>query len=109
MHLFVCCLTGDGLRAQTQRQKYNTLGTQIRKLEYEARTTAAAAAASSASTQPGAPSFLQEARNKLTKLRTQLDELVAPECLLCGQTSIAYIDKPFMARDEQQEASSWTV
>lgn len=92
----------------SQKTRYNNLCTQIRTLEWQARTTAAAAAAASGEGGQQA-NLLGVARSKLAKLRGQLDELVAPECLLCGQTSITFIDRPFVSRDEQQEASTWAI
>ena len=37
-------------------------------------------------------------------LKTQLDELVAGECVRCGDAMIRAIDKPFIADDQLGEA-----
>ena len=40
----------------------------------------------------------------------QLDELVAQECVLCGDAMIRSIDKPFIAEDDMDAAvRSWSV
>ncbi|KAG9067424.1 hypothetical protein KI688_012207 [Linnemannia hyalina] len=46
---------------------------------------------------------------KLELLRDELDDLVASECLLCGELMIKTIDQPFLADDEIELELSWGV
>ncbi|KAG0232703.1 hypothetical protein BGW42_007957 [Actinomortierella wolfii] len=46
---------------------------------------------------------------KLEKLREQLDDFVASECLLCGEMMIKTIDQPFVSPDERELEISWSV
>ncbi|KAF9428590.1 hypothetical protein BGZ94_001853 [Podila epigama] len=46
---------------------------------------------------------------KLELLRDELDDLVASECLLCGELMIKTIDQPFLANDELDLELSWGV
>ncbi|KAG0294707.1 hypothetical protein BGZ96_000616 [Linnemannia gamsii] len=46
---------------------------------------------------------------KLELLRDELDDLVASECLLCGELMIKTIDQPFLADDELELELSWGV
>ncbi|KAF8953441.1 hypothetical protein CPC16_003759 [Podila verticillata] len=46
---------------------------------------------------------------RLELLRDELDDLVASECLLCGELMIKTIDQPFLAFDEKELESSWGV
>lgn len=96
------------LFSEQQRQLFTNLGGQIRQLESQARSTAAAQAASGGSS-GGSGGALAEARSRMQKLRGQLDDLVAPECLLCGENSLQSIDKPFIAANEVHEAESWAI
>ena len=76
-----------------QKQKYNWLLGQIRLLD---------------TSKPSGNQNVDEGRrNKFLKVRAQLDELIAPECLLCGSISIDLIDKPFF--EEGLESHSWQL
>ncbi|KAG0263918.1 hypothetical protein DFQ27_001570 [Actinomortierella ambigua] len=46
---------------------------------------------------------------KLEVLRDEMDELVASECLLCGEMMIKTIDQPFVSSDERELELSWSV
>ncbi|KAF9438781.1 hypothetical protein BGZ76_004857 [Entomortierella beljakovae] len=46
---------------------------------------------------------------RLELLRDELDDLVASECLLCGELMIKTIDQPFVLHDEYEEELSWGV
>ncbi|KAG0207106.1 hypothetical protein BGX28_001582 [Mortierella sp. GBA30] len=46
---------------------------------------------------------------QLELLRDELDDLVASECLLCGELMIKSIDQPFLADDELELELSWGV
>ncbi|KAF9575733.1 hypothetical protein EC968_001923 [Mortierella alpina] len=46
---------------------------------------------------------------QLELLRDELDDLVASECLLCGELMIKTIDQPFLANDELELELSWGV
>lgn len=46
---------------------------------------------------------------RLELLRDELDDLVASECLLCGELMIKTIDQPFLANDELELELSWGV
>ncbi|KAJ3120771.1 hypothetical protein HK098_004251 [Nowakowskiella sp. JEL0407] len=42
-------------------------------------------------------------------LKEELDELVAGECVLCGDTIIKMIEKPFIMHDETEIVQSWII
>ncbi|KAF9902355.1 hypothetical protein BX616_001970, partial [Lobosporangium transversale] len=46
---------------------------------------------------------------RLELLRDELDDLVASECLLCGELMIKTIDQPFLSSDEHELELSWGV
>ncbi|KAG0029033.1 hypothetical protein BGZ81_004192 [Podila clonocystis] len=46
---------------------------------------------------------------RLELLRDELDDLVASECLLCGELMIKTIDQPFLGNDELELELSWGV
>ncbi|KAI1305565.1 hypothetical protein EDD11_004922 [Mortierella claussenii] len=46
---------------------------------------------------------------RLELLRDELDDLVASECLLCGELMIKTIDQPFVLSDELELELSWGV
>jgi len=46
---------------------------------------------------------------RLELLRDELDDLVASECLLCGEMMIKTIDQPFLSNDEVDLELSWGV
>ncbi|KAG0306462.1 hypothetical protein BGZ98_002342 [Dissophora globulifera] len=46
---------------------------------------------------------------RLELLRDELDDLVASECLLCGEMMIKTIDKPFVSNEELDLELSWGV
>ncbi|KAG0369768.1 Pep3/Vps18/deep orange family-domain-containing protein [Gamsiella multidivaricata] len=46
---------------------------------------------------------------RLELLRDELDDLVASECLLCGELMIKTIDQPFLSNDEHELELSWGV
>lgn len=94
---------------EPQRQQFSNLQGNIRQLESQARSTAAAAAAGGGGGGGGGGGVLAETRSRLQKLRAQLDELVAPECLLCGDHSLQSIDKPFILPSEASEAHTWHI
>ncbi|KAJ3040940.1 hypothetical protein HDV00_010151 [Rhizophlyctis rosea] len=43
------------------------------------------------------------------KLKEELDDLVANECVLCGDLMIRSVDKPFVRPDETDEIASWAL
>ncbi|KAF9207124.1 hypothetical protein BGZ49_001112 [Haplosporangium sp. Z 27] len=46
---------------------------------------------------------------RLELLRDEMDDLVASECLLCGELMIKTIDQPFLTSDEHELELSWGV
>ena len=47
--------------------------------------------------------------SKLEKLKDDLDDLIAGECLLCGDVIIKSIADPFIQPSEMLEIESWAV
>ena len=43
----------------------------------------------------------------LTRLRDELDGIVAAECILCGEAMIRSVDRPFLKADE--DAAGWSL
>ena len=48
----------------------------------------------------------QELRDKL---QAELDNIIAAECPLCGSVMIQSINKPFISKEEESEASLWSI
>jgi hypothetical protein len=46
---------------------------------------------------------------RLDVLRDELDDIIASECLLCGDLMIKTIDQPFIANNEHELELSWGV
>lgn len=47
--------------------------------------------------------------SRAEQLKEQMDDLVASECLLCGEAMIKSIDRPFVEETEQEEIESWAI
>lgn len=45
---------------------------------------------------------------ELSRLQTQLDEIVAGECVLCGNMMVNSIDEPFFDPNDE-ESASWLI
>lgn len=43
------------------------------------------------------------------QLKEELDDIVAGECVLCGEIMIKTIDQPFIGEDEVDVVMSWSV
>lgn len=48
----------------------------------------------------------QELRDKL---QTELDTIIAAECPLCGSVMIQSVNKPFISKEEEEEALMWSI
>lgn len=48
----------------------------------------------------------QEMRDKL---QSEIDGIVAAECPLCGSVMIQSINKPFISKEEEEEAALWSI
>ena len=48
----------------------------------------------------------QELRDKL---QAELDNIIAAECPLCGSVMSQSINKPFISKEEEAEASLWSI
>lgn len=48
-------------------------------------------------------------KTRIEKLKSDLDDLVANECVYCGQIMIDSIDQPFISLDENDMVLSWMV
>ena len=48
----------------------------------------------------------QELRDKL---QSEMDAIVAAECPLCGSVMIQSINKPFISKEEENEAMLWSI
>lgn len=46
---------------------------------------------------------------KIEQLREELDDIVASECVLCGDIMVKSIDQPFIGDEEIEVASSWSI
>ncbi|CAG8443951.1 10866_t:CDS:10 [Ambispora leptoticha] len=46
---------------------------------------------------------------KVDQLKDELDDLVASECILCGDIMIKSIEQPFIKEEESEILASWTV
>lgn len=46
---------------------------------------------------------------KIEQLREELDDIVASECVLCGDIMIKSIDQPFIGDEEMEVAASWAI
>ncbi|ORE23499.1 hypothetical protein BCV71DRAFT_1797 [Rhizopus microsporus] len=46
---------------------------------------------------------------KIDQLREELDDIVASECILCGETMIKSVDQPFIDDDELDVITSWAI
>jgi len=43
------------------------------------------------------------------QIKAELDELIAGECLFCGENMIKTIDMPFIQLDESDVLKSWQI
>lgn len=49
-------------------------------------------------------------RSNLERLRTELDDMVASECLFCGTAMIRTIERPFVSSESEADViESWRV
>lgn len=48
----------------------------------------------------------QEMRDKI---QSEIDGVVAAECPLCGSVMIQSINKPFISKEEEEEAALWNI
>lgn len=46
---------------------------------------------------------------KVDQLKDELDDLVASECILCGDMMIKTIEKPFINDEESDLLASWAI
>lgn len=46
---------------------------------------------------------------KVEQLREELDDIVASECVLCGDVMIKSIDQPFIGDEEMDVAATWAI
>jgi hypothetical protein len=46
---------------------------------------------------------------KIDQLHEELDDIVASECILCGDIMIKSIDQPFIGDEELDIATSWAI
>lgn len=46
---------------------------------------------------------------KIDQLREEFDDIVASECVLCGETMIKSIDQPFISDEELDVVTSWAI
>lgn len=46
---------------------------------------------------------------RIEDLRYQLDDIVAHQCVMCGDIMINSIDVPFIGEEEADIAASWTI
>jgi hypothetical protein len=46
---------------------------------------------------------------RIDQLREELDDIVASECVLCGDIMIKSIDQPFIGDEEVDIATSWAI
>ena len=118
-YLFPCqhvfhsdCLTRQMMEEHfddVNRHKFNGLMTQLRQVDSSSSSNSRqnVAANNSNSSSSNNNSSEDAQRGKTVKLKSQIDDLVAPECPLCGAVNIKQIHKPFVRDD--QEASSWTL
>ncbi len=112
-YLFPCqhafhanCMVDQMMAAEfddAQKHKFNSLMTQIRQLEQSSAKVNAQGGGGGG----GATSAEEGKRSKIAKLKNALDDLVAPECLLCGVVSIRQINRPF--GEDSMEARSWSL
>ena len=43
------------------------------------------------------------------KIQSEIDSVVAAECPLCGSIMIQSINKPFISKEEEEEAALWSI
>ena len=43
------------------------------------------------------------------KIQSEIDGIVAAECPLCGSVMIQSINTPFISKEEEEEASMWSI
>ncbi len=102
-HVFhATCLTKEVLTHSSQMHR-RRVGELARKL-----------ADASARPAPSAGSQSNDARREareleLDALRTELNQLVAGECVLCGDLMLRSIERPFVDADEEEEVASWAL
>lgn len=115
-YLFPCqhcfhadCLTNQMMEEHfddVHRLRFSNLVSQIRQTEDSSQRGRAPTVKSSSSSS-AAVTLEESQRIKAAKLKAQLDEMIAPECPLCGAVNIKQIAKPFL--DDSREASSWDL
>lgn len=102
-HVFhATCLTKEVLTHSSLMQR-RRVGELARKL-----------ADASARPPPAAGSQSTDARreareSEIDALRTELNQLVAGECVLCGDLMMRSIERPFVEADEEAEVASWAL
>ncbi|KAL1919217.1 uncharacterized protein VTP21DRAFT_1909 [Calcarisporiella thermophila] len=47
--------------------------------------------------------------SRMDQLKEEIDDVVAGECLLCGEVMIRSIDQPFIAEEERELVASWVI
>ena len=51
----------------------------------------------------------QNDQERRDKLQAELDNIIEAECPLCGSVMIQSINKPFISKEEEAEASLWSI
>lgn len=46
---------------------------------------------------------------RIEQLKEELDDIIASECVLCGDMMIKSIDQPFIGNEEIDVATSWAI
>jgi hypothetical protein len=46
---------------------------------------------------------------KLEQLREELDDIIASECVLCGDAMIKSVDQPFIGDEEMDVIAGWAI
>lgn len=48
-------------------------------------------------------------KSSLEKYQSDLDEIIASECIYCGEAMIRSVDRPFITDEEVQEINTWAI
>lgn len=48
-------------------------------------------------------------KGRVEKLKEELDDIIAGECILCGDVMIKAIDQPFINSEEMAIVASWAI
>ena len=51
----------------------------------------------------------QSDQEEREKIQSEIDGIVAAECPLCGSVMIQSINMPFISKEEEEEASMWSI